>query len=259
MGELLIVGTGIMFPGQMTLEAADHIRDADCVFFNVGTHPLATKWIKENSKESHDLYQCYAEGKPREESYEEMVNLMVSSAEQGKTVVGVFYGHPGVFVGPGFQAIQECRDRDIPARMIPGVSSVDCMFSDLEFDPAQYGCVMLEATDYVLTNRTIDTTMPLILWQVGVVCVRDFSFSKSNDNVDLLKDRLLKDYRPDHPIICYVASTLAGSRPQVQVGMIGSLELLDIHASVTCLIRPSGAYDINKDSYEKYVSRLSVD
>lgn len=257
MGELLIVGTGIMFPGQMTLEAADFIRDADCVFYNVGSHPLATKWLKENSKESYDLYQCYAEGKPRDESYKEMVDFMVSSAEKGNNVVGVFYGHPGVFVGPGFQAIQECREKNIPARMIPGVSAVDCMFSDLEFDPALYGCVMLEASDYVLTNRKIDTTMPLILWQVGVVCVREFSFGKSNNNVDLLKDRLLKDYEPDHPIICYVASTLAGSKPQVQVGSIGSLELLEISASTTCFIKPSDVPGLDRESYEKYMSRLN--
>ena len=256
MGELLIVGTGIMFPGQMTLEAADFIKDADCVFYNVGTHPLATKWIKENSKKSFDLYQCYAEGKPRDESYREMVDMMVSSAANGMNAVGVFYGHPGVFVGPGFQAIQECRDKGIPARMIPGVSAVDCMFADLEVDPAQYGCVMLEASDYVLTNRRVDTTIPLILWQVGVVCVREFSFERSNNNVDLLKDRLLEDYDPDHPIVCYVASTLAGSSPQVQVGTIGKLELLDISASTTCLIKPIDVSALNRESYDKYLSRV---
>jgi len=140
--------------------------------------------------------------------------------------------------------------------MIPGVSAVDCMFADLEFDPAQYGCVMLEASDYVLTNRKVDTTVPLVLWQVGVVCVREFSFGKSNNNVDLLKERLLVDYNPDHPIICYVASTLAGSNPQVQVGTIDNLELLDINASTTCLIKPTGVSEVNRESYDKYLSRI---
>lgn len=87
-GRLTVVGTGIMFPSQMTFESADAIRDADEVFFNVGAHPLAVKWLKEKAKKSVDLYDMYADGKDRSKSYAEMVEAIVSSVKQGNTAEG---------------------------------------------------------------------------------------------------------------------------------------------------------------------------
>ncbi|MGH6925268.1 MAG: SAM-dependent methyltransferase [Propylenella sp.] len=238
MTSLTVVGTGIMFPSQMTMESAEAIRLADVVFYNVGAHPLAVEWIKENAKSSTNLYDMYAPGKDRSETYREMVDAIVGAVEEGKSVVAAFYGHPGVFVGPGFEAIQECRELGYEARMLPGVSAVDCMFADLEFDPAAYGCSMVEATDYVLSDRTLDTTMPLIVWQAGVVADLTFNVSGKSGNLDLLKERLLQDYPPDHPIVAYHAPTLPGMRPVVATGEIAKLEELRINASTTCLVRP---------------------
>lgn len=244
MAGLTIIGTGIRFPGQLTLEAADAIRDADCVFYNVGVHPLAIPWIKKNAKVSHDLYQYYAEGKNREDSYKEMVDAMVGAVAQGKQVVGAFYGHPGVFVGPSYTAIEQCRELGYKAIMLPGVSASDCMFSDLEFDPAQFGVTMIEASYYVFHLNPIDTSMPLVLWQAGVVC--NFGFNmKTKNNMNALKDRLLKDYPSSHPIVCYMAATLPGTDALVKVGTIGEIESLDITAATTCLLPPVEMAEIN--------------
>ena len=237
-GRLTVVGTGIMFPSQMTFESADAIRDADEVFFNVGAHPLAVKWLKEKAKKSVDLYDMYADGKDRSKSYAEMVEAIVSSVKKGNTVAAAFYGHPGVFVGPSFDAINECRVLGYPAVMLPGVCAVDCMFADLEFDPASFGCTMLEATDYLFHKRTLDPNIPLVIWQAGVVADLTFNLSGKTRNLDILKQRLGEDYPKDHAIIAYHAPTLPGMKPIVEVGTIGKIEAMNINASTTCLVRP---------------------
>ncbi|WP_375173689.1 SAM-dependent methyltransferase [Pseudooceanicola sp.] len=247
MASLTVLGTGIMFPSQMTFEAAEAIRSADVTLFNVGNHALAVAWLKENAKSHVDLYDFYGDGKSRQKTYDEMVNAIMGELRAGRDVAAAFYGHPGVFVGPGFQAIKDARKEGYDAQMLPGVSAVDCMFADLEFDPAVYGCAMVEASDYVLMERTYDPRMPLILWQAGVV--GDISFNAKGhataESEDMLKRRLLRDYAADHPIITYVAATLPGMTAKTRTATIGTLEKLELHASSTCLVPPvySGNFD----------------
>ncbi len=247
MGTLTVVGTGIMFPSQMTFQAADAIRAADVTLFNVGNHALAVDWIRDNAKLAVDLYDYYDHGKSRQHTYEQMVEAILDELRAGKNVVAAFYGHPGVFVGPGFDAIKQARKEDFEAYMLPGVSAVDCMFADLEFDPAPYGCTMVEASDYVLMERDYDSRMPLIVWQAGVV--GDISFNAkghaTSESEDMLKRRLLRDYPKDHPIITYVAATLPGMQSKTRNATIGTLEDLRLNASSTCLVPPIhvGAFD----------------
>lgn len=255
MGSLTIVGTGIMFPSQMTFAAAETIKDADIVFYNVGIHPLAVQWIIDHSKKSVDLYSFYGDGKDRQQSYDQMTNAMVDAVKEGQKAVGVFYGHPGVFVGPAYDAIIACRKHGKQAVMLPGVSAFDCMIADLEFDPAVSGCVMIEATEYILFQKKVDPYFPLVLWQAGVVGDFTFALKQQSDHVDILKQRLLEDYPEDHTIIAYVAATLPGMKPSVDVGTIGKLEQLSLNASSTCLIPPIGMANLHKENLELLRSR----
>lgn len=247
MGTLTVVGTGIMFPSQMTFQAADAIRAADVTLFNVGNHTLTVDWIQENATSAIDLYDYYDHGKSRQHTYDQMVEAILDQLRAGENVVAAFYGHPGVFVGPGFEAIKKARKEGYEASMLPGVSAVDCMFADLEFDPAPYGCAMVEASDYVLMERNYDSRMPLIIWQAGVV--GDISFNANgratSESEDMLKRRLLRDYPENHPITTYIAATLPGMRSKTRSSTIGKLEDLALNASSTCLVPPihDGAFD----------------
>ncbi|OAX34568.1 hypothetical protein K503DRAFT_832959 [Rhizopogon vinicolor AM-OR11-026] len=75
-----------------------------------------------------------------------MCEVMLKDVRAGHHVLGVFYGHPGVFVSPSHRAIAVARQEGYKARMLPGISAEDFMFADLEFDPAYSGCRTCEAT-----------------------------------------------------------------------------------------------------------------
>ncbi len=242
LGSLTIVGTGIQFPNQMTLESIDVIKNAERVFFNVGEEQDVIAWIKANNAHTFDLADLYGSGKDRRLSYAEMCAAMVTAVKEGYRTVGVLYGHPGVFALPGYLAINQCRELGAEAKMLPGVSAFDCMIADLEFDPGTHGCTMLEASDYVFHRRTLDTSLPLIIWQpalIGVDSILKGVQTAVQPRLDILKARLLEDYPATHKIISYVAATEPGKSARVEMTQIGSMETMrSLASSSTCLIPP---------------------
>lgn len=259
MGNLTVVGTGIMFPSQMTFEAAEHIRAADVVLYNVGLNPVICGWMEENAQSSVDLYQLYKVNEVRSVAYQAMVDTICENVVAGKTTVAAFYGHPGVFVGPGYEAMKLCREKGFEARMLPGVSASDCMFADLEFDPARYGCTMVEATDYVMFDRAFSPDVPLVIWQAGLVADMTFKRSRGAEHADLLQERLLQDYPANHPIYSYVASTIPGVQFSVNLGTIGAIEEMELNASMTCLVPPLNPPKVDKAGIGAKVEQIMID
>ena len=95
-GSLVIVGTGIRTLGQLTLDAIAHLRDS-CVVHYLVADPIAEAVIKHLNTKSISLMRHYQEAKHRKDSYESMIEEVLSSVRDGKKVCAAFYGHPGVF------------------------------------------------------------------------------------------------------------------------------------------------------------------
>lgn len=107
---------------------------------------------------------------------EYQLQVMLKDVRAGFNVLGIFYGHPGVFVSPSHRAIAIARDEGFQAKMLPGVSAEDYMFADLGFDPAVPGCMSQEATGILVHNWKLDTSIHNIIWQVGSVGVNTMVF-----------------------------------------------------------------------------------
>ena len=104
---------------------------------------------------------------------------MLIEVRAGYNVLGIFYGHPGVFVSPSHRAIALAREEGYNAKMLPGISAEDYLFADLEFDPATYGCMTSEATELLMRNTPLNTSVHNIIWQVGSVGVTTMVFDAS--------------------------------------------------------------------------------
>ena len=68
--------------------------------------------------------------------YARIVGDILDAVRGGASVCAAFYGHPGIFVTPSHDAVRRARAEGYPARMLPAVSAVDCLFADLGVDPA---------------------------------------------------------------------------------------------------------------------------
>ena len=224
-GKLICVGSGIRAIAHFTLEAQACIREADMVYISVAD-PVTVKWIQEQNPNHFDLYQYYANDRPRFLTYAQMTERMLIDVRAGKFVVAVFYGHPGVFVNPSHDAIAVARAEGYHAAMLPGVSAEDCLFADLGIDPSRVGLQTVEATDLLLRKREIQIDTNLIVWQVG--CVGDVGFQFSgfeNTSFPLLLDYLASYYGDDHKITNYIAPQYPTSDPVIEEYSIAELRL----------------------------------
>lgn len=202
-GSLVVVGTGIKSVGHLTIETQGWITHSDVVLFCVAD-PATEVWIKENSKFSIDLYKWYGNDKRRLDTYIDMADEMLKYVREGKSVCGVFYGHPGVFVYPSHRAVRIAKEEGYKAALLPAISALDCLFADCGIDPSSKGSQTVEATDLLLRKRQLTTDGHVIIWQIG--CVGDLGFNFAgydNRNLSILVDYLETFYDPEHEVTHY--------------------------------------------------------
>jgi uncharacterized protein YabN with tetrapyrrole methylase and pyrophosphatase domain len=189
----------------VTAEAEAAIERADEVIYLV-TQPLTAEWIERTNPRSRSLEGLYAPGKPRHKTYAEMVDELLAAVRAGRDVCAAFYGHPGVFVTPGHEAVRRARAEGFRARMLPAVSALDCLVADLGIDPAATGLQSYEATDFLVHRRPLDGAATLVLWQIGVIGERSVATEPNPDRLAELVERLAETYPRDHEAIVYEAS-----------------------------------------------------
>jgi uncharacterized protein YabN with tetrapyrrole methylase and pyrophosphatase domain len=250
-GSLVVVGTGIRTVGHLTMEAVAWIKQADKVLYVVGD-PVAESMLKElNPSGAESLTVMYAEGKQRIETYNQMIERTLECIRGGMLTCMACYGHPGVFVYPSHESIRRARAEGYSARMLPGISSEDCLFADLGVDPGITGCQSYEATDFLLNGRVIDPSSSVVLWQIGVV--GDATFKAAGYDLSampLLVERLLAIYPASHPMYLYEAAIFHGCDPIIRP--ITAVELANgpLSAGNTLYIPP--AYPSRSDPTTYY-------
>lgn len=241
-GSLTIVGTGIRTVGHLTTEAIVWMARADELVYVVAD-PVTEEVIRMlNPKGAVSLQKYYVEGKQRLETYREMVEDILYRVRSGKKVCGAFYGHPGVFAYPPHEAIRRARSEGYEARMLPGISSEDCLFADLGIDPAVGGCQSYEATDFLMNGRVIDPSSQLILWQVGAL--GDWTYQRNGYDLralPLLLQRLCESYHPEHGIVVYEAAIFPGCEPRINTMPLYQLNAASVSAACTLYIPPGRA------------------
>ncbi len=239
-GSLVIAGSGIKLVGHMTLETKATIEQADKVLYVVNDSVMA-RWLHRLNPTAETLHTLYAPGKPREETYQEMVQAILNEVRQGQAVCAVFYGHPGVFVNPGWEVIHQARAEGYEAKMLPGISAEDCLFVDLTLDPALKGCQSYEATDFLLRPRRFDPTVPLILWQVGVVGERGIPGDEpSRHGLGILTTYLEANYDPAHEVTLYEATLYPIFDPVIKRIPLKELPTADFTPIATLYVPPIG-------------------
>ncbi|WP_374604189.1 SAM-dependent methyltransferase [Arenimonas sp.] len=238
-GSLACVGLGMTLGAHLGPRARTTIEQADVVFVAV-SDPLVELWVREMNPDVRSLQPYYQAGKPRTETYRQMVAAMLAEVRLGRQVCGAFYGHPGVFALAPHKAIEMARAEGFPAHMEPGVSAEDCLYADLGIDPGRYGCQHYEASQVMFYRRRLDTSAYLVLWQAGIAGDRSFGrFATPAPYRQLLADLLAKDYPLDHPCTIYEAATLPIRSPRREVIALGRLAEAKLTAQSTLVLPPA--------------------
>ena len=181
----------------------------------------------------------YIPGRLRTQIYDAIVEQILEAVRTGGRVCSVFYGHPGVFATPSHEAVRRARAEGFEARMLPAVSAEDCLFADLGVDPGRTGCQSYEATDFLVTNRVVETTAALILWQVSVIGEANAVSTPRQEGLRFLAERLAELYPADHLVTLYQASPYPVAEPIIRTVPLGGLAESELPALATLYVPPT--------------------
>ena len=212
MGKLIVVGTGIKSISHITKETKVIIESAEHCLYLVAEQNLKA-WIEKESRSSESLESFFYSSEKRSEIYDNISAFIVNEAKKYETLCVVFYGHPVFYAKSALSAVKEHKKQGSDAVILPAISSVDCLWSDLGIDPGNDGCSIFEATDFLVSKRLFDTRSHLVLLQVGVIGGDDLYIKK---NINILQEYLKSFYLSNHSMYIYEASDLPGVKPYIQ-------------------------------------------
>jgi hypothetical protein len=244
-GSLACVGLGMTLGSHLTPLARSHIEQADVVFAALA-HGAAERWLQRMHPDVRSLQPYYQEGKSRQKTYREWVELMMTEVRAGKRVCAVFYGHPGIFAWSPRTAIELARAEGYAAHMEPGISAEDCLYADLGIDPGRFGCQHFEASQLLFYERKLDPCSYVVLWQVALV--GDWSLTRFETGPayrQVLVDVLGAEYPLDHEIIIYRAATLPIEKPRVRRIRLGELPAITLTGEDTVVLPPAASLKPN--------------
>jgi len=248
-GTLICVGTGMRMAGQITPLAQSYIETADVVVSAV-PNIFTRDWIKGIARDFIcvlDHYDdCEVDGKNRRDTYRRMADTILDQVRAGKTVCAAFYGHPGIFACISHIAIKDARAEGYSAEMLPGISAEDCLVADLGIDPGRTGMQSMETTQFMIYERRIDPTALLILWQpflAGELSLKRFETTAAR--VQVLVDKLARDYPLDHEVILYEAATNPLEKTRIDTMALRDLPTAAMVGATTLVI--PAAYALQRD------------
>jgi len=241
--ELVVVGTGIQVFSQATLATQGALRGADVVIFAV-TNAWAARWIRDLNPRARS-FDYPRDGRPRREIYRTMVSEIVEALRGNRRVCAAFYGSAALFTFPAHEAVRQARAQGFRARMLPGVSSLDCLFADLGVDPGEGGCQIFEATDFLVKKHALNCRAHLVLFQLAMV--GNHGTYQANDETTIrsgllsLTAWLRESYPADHAVVIYEAATAVFDEPRAESIPLGSLPNARVSEVSSLYVPPIGS------------------
>ena len=117
-GRVVLVGGGPGDPELLTLKGFQALADADVVVVD----RLAPLAVLDGLREGIEIIDVSKIPRGRFTPQEEINDLLVSRARQGRVVVRLKGGDPFVF-GRGMEEVLACQEAGVPVEVIPGVTS----------------------------------------------------------------------------------------------------------------------------------------
>lgn len=211
MKKLIIAGSGIKFLSHLTVEVKAAIETSSCVVYLLN-EPAIKKWVSLNSKKSITLDELYFSSSLRADSYNKIANEIIAILEEHNDIVFLIYGHPTYFSSIVPKLIEKISLEQVDIQIMPGISALDCLFSDLRVDPGVNGLQSYDATEFILYDHAFSKNVHLVLWQIAIIgeikIISDdiLSLKRQAKALEILYTKLARQYPDEHFLYLYIAS-----------------------------------------------------
>jgi len=200
--EVVILGTGTMLGGDLTVRFRDALTAAARIFTIV--REPAGLWLPKDlaTVELQSLNHLYSNAESRVDNYLRVGRYVVDAAAGGGTTALVTYGSPVVYDRVTSVVRNLCEANRILCRVIPAVSSIDSMMAVLGEDIAP-GIQICEARWLVKSQIPMTASLQALLFQVGIAWTDGLARTDdaTPDKLAELKHYLLRFYPPAHPAV----------------------------------------------------------
>lgn len=239
--DLYIVGLGIKNLDQITKETNLVLQKSKKIFY-VENGIGVDEYLKNICSDAINLVSEYKENQDRMTAYRAMAARVLHAALHENPITLALYGHPTVFAYPPFLIKKVSEYLGLSVKVLPGISALDCICTDLMIDPGVNGMQMYEATEMLMRERPLLNDVPALIWQIGAIETTLYSQMPSKpERFEGLKNYLLKFYPPSHQV-----TSIFSSNYFLMPSTIYHFEIKDIcdhayhlHAGHTLYIPPS--------------------
>ncbi len=238
MKTLCILGSGIKSIAHLTIESQEFIKNAD-VTLHLLNEPIMKEYVEKIATKSIDLQDIYYSVESRKLCYELITNKIIEQLEFHDNVCSIFYGHPIFCVKSAQSAINIAKEKNINIISCPAVSSLDCLFSDLNIDPAEHGMQIYTADDLINQKKIINVKSNLVILQAGFINFDRHVHQSKNHDLNVLVEYLMKFYKEDQICTIYEASLYPNIKPLKKKTQMRSLQDNKISSISTLIIEPN--------------------
>lgn len=232
MPKLIVVGSGIKSIAHITEETKKIIQMADKVLYLVNEDYLK-QWLVREAQTAESLEPIYFAHENRAKAYQAITDYILADYQNYETLCVVFYGHPTVFAESALNAVQQIKNKGGEAIILPAISTMDCLFADLQIDPGDQGLFCIEATELLLYERRIDPHSQVIIFQAANLGRVDV---KNSEKIKLLEDYLKQFYPANHRLCIYEASILPGGLSRIDWIKLEELSTIQLTGLSTLFI-----------------------
>jgi uncharacterized protein YabN with tetrapyrrole methylase and pyrophosphatase domain len=242
MNKLFVVGSGIKSISHISQETKVIIQQSDKVLYLLNEDSLK-EWVKRESKASQSLEPIYFSSSKRIDAYQNITNYIIEQHSKYKSLCVIFYGHPTVYAQSALSAVKEIREKDGEAYILPAISFLDCLFSDLEIDPGEHGCFTIDATELLIYERVLDKYSHVIISQISSLGQHDVELTSK---IEILYNYLKDFYEDDTQICLYEAAQLPTIKPVIKWITLHELIDCQLNQKITLYIPPVAKANISK-------------
>ncbi|MFM1652327.1 uroporphyrinogen-III C-methyltransferase [Brevibacillus sp. B_LB10_24] len=192
--KVFLVGAGPGDPKLITVRGLEAIRLADCIVYD----RLASSQLLSHAKPAAELIYCGKLPDRHTLTQEEINQLLVEKAQEGKVVTRLKGGDPSVFGRVGEEA-EELAKHDIPFEIVPGITSGIAV-------PAYAGIPVTHrnfnsAFAFVTGHERPEKTASSINWEKLSTAVETIIFYMGVANLPFICEQLIKYGRsPKTPV-----------------------------------------------------------
>jgi uncharacterized protein YabN with tetrapyrrole methylase and pyrophosphatase domain len=234
--EIAVVGLGIAGVHQLTRQVEETIRRSTRVFVTE-TGTGLVEYLADLGTEVVDLSNPAAEQEHRIVAYRRMASDVVSAALEDPPVCFATYGHPTMYCYPTLLIQRAAMVLDLKVAVIPGVSFLDTLLTDLGIDPGFDGLQLYEATDLLVRRRPLQPDVSAVITQAPMVAnPYNRAGERRLDHVKRLQDYLSGFYPATHEAALVTSAPHPLLDPLIHMVPIGSLAAALLTANQLCTL-----------------------